>query len=214
MRMSNAKTYIDIQNVRTKIQDLKRENQFLKGQIEQLKNIAYYDSLTKLANRFLFYEQINVAASSCVRNKEKIAILFIDLDDFKLINDSHGHKVGDWVLIKVADCLRSVIRNSDIVARFGGDEFVVGLTSIKAESDAQMVANKIINAFSKIKNDDSINYNIKASIGICFFPNNNTYNIQEVLHQSDLAMYKAKRHKNINVLLHSKIVSNKSIIVH
>lgn len=202
--MSNAETYINSQHVLTKIQQLERENQFLRLEIEQLKNLAYYDSLTKLANRFSFYEQIKVAANSCIRNKEKLAILFIDLDGFKLINDSYGHNVGDWVLIKIAECLRNVTRNSDIVARFGGDEFVVGLTAIKTEYHAQMVANKIINALSQIKNENGINYNIKASIGICLCPDHGAYNIQDVLRKSDLAMYQAKQHKNFNVLLYKK----------
>lgn len=211
VRMNKSETYINSQDVCTKIQVLERENQFLKVEIEQLKNLAYYDSLTKLANRFSFYEQIKVATNSCIRNKEKLAILFIDLDGFKLINDSYGHKVGDWILIKVAECLRNVTRNSDIVARFGGDEFVVGLTAIKIECHAQIVANKIINALSQIKNEDGINYNIKASIGICLCPDNSAYNIQDVLRKSDLAMYQAKQHKDFNVLLYSKKVSATSI---
>lgn len=185
-----------------RIKELELENQIHLEEKEQLKNMAFYDLLTKLPNRFAFNEQIKVAISSSLRNKQKMAVLFIDLNDFKLINDNYGHSAGDAILIQVANCLRNSTRNADIVARFGGDEFVIGLTSIQTRKDVQVVTDKILQALSTIQEINGAPCQIEASIGICIFPDDSS-DIIGLLHNSDQAMYKAKKNRGSRVMFYT-----------
>lgn len=185
-----------------RIKELELENQIHQQEKEQLKSMAFYDLLTKLPNRFAFNEQIKVAMNSSLRNNQKLAVLFIDLNDFKFINDNYGHDIGDLLLIQVANCLLECTRNADIVARFGGDEFVVGLTSIQTRKDVQVVTDKILHALSKIQQINNAPCQIEASIGVCIFPDDSN-NIIGLLHNSDQAMYKAKKSRDSRVIFYT-----------
>lgn len=185
-----------------KIKGLELENQRHIHDNEQLRHMAFYDSLTQLPNRFAFNEQIKTALNFSLRNKQKLAILFIDLNGFKLINDNYGHAIGDILLIQVAKCLRNSTRKADIISRFGGDEFVVGLTSIQTQKDVYVVTDKIINSLNQIKPINNVSCKITASIGVCIFPDHSD-NITELLQRSDLAMYQAKQNKGSNVIFYT-----------
>jgi diguanylate cyclase (GGDEF)-like protein/PAS domain S-box-containing protein len=152
---------------------------------------AYHDSLTGLANRRLFNDHLELAINQCNRDQKELAILFMDLDRFKIINDNLGHTVGDALLIEVAKRLRKAIRKGETLARFGGDEFVIILTSAQAVQDAEQVANKVLNLFTEPFKIGRHSIYVSPSIGINTSMNDDTDSELLVCH-ADSAMYKAK----------------------
>ena len=158
----------------------------------QLKRRAHYDILTNLPNRTLFYDRLEQAMQRAHRDKSMMGIIFIDLDDFKIINDTKGHGAGDIVLNNIAKKLTKVIRDSDTVARLGGDEFVIILEKIGLLSDISYVADKIISEVKiPIPISNTQTCNIGVSLGISVYPNQTT-NKKELLEFADKAMYEAK----------------------
>jgi diguanylate cyclase (GGDEF)-like protein/PAS domain S-box-containing protein len=152
---------------------------------------ANYDLLTGLANRSLLIERLDQALKTSRRQKEPAAVLFIDLDHFKRVNDRLGHSVGDKLLQEAADRLRQCTRETDTVARQGGDEFVVVLTRIKGGDDAARVAEKIIAALAAPFQLDASIVSIGASIGIALAPDDGS-DVDTLFRNADLAMYRAK----------------------
>jgi diguanylate cyclase (GGDEF)-like protein len=158
---------------------------------EKLTKLANYDSLTSLPNRIFFNEMLNKTLNHARRHHKQLAILFIDLDHFKHINDALGHKAGNKVLKEIADRFNAVLRSGDIIARLGGDEFVILLNEITHPKLASLIANKILQVASKDIFINDQHFSLTASIGICIFPDNGSS--LEVLQQhADLALYKAK----------------------
>ncbi len=159
---------------------------------EKIKYQAYHDPLTDLPNRRFFEEIISVEIAKAHRNKERVAILCLDLDRFKEINDTMGHEAGDILLKQVSKRLKACLRESDIIARMGGDEFSVLLADIGRAEDAASIARKIVRSFEQPYQigDDAIS--ITTSVGICIYPDNSTA-IGELLHCADIAMYQAKK---------------------
>ena len=153
--------------------------------------LAYHDPLTGLSNRINFEEYLHHALAAAKRNNTQLALLFIDLDRFKVINDTLGHDIGDMVLIKVANRLKALLRESDFIARWGGDEFVVILENIASPSDAALVANNIIDALQQPTEVDNHKLLTTASIGISVYPENGD-DIQTLIKHADSAMYLAK----------------------
>jgi len=157
----------------------------------RMEELAYVDSLTGLANRVLFRDRLEQVLKGMQRTGTSAALLYLDLDEFKRINDSMGHDVGDAVLMKVAETLRQCVRYQDTVARMGGDEFVILLTDIGGMSGASAVARKIIQTMSEpvhlLKNEILIS----PSIGITLAPMD-SLNADILLKNADMAMYKAK----------------------
>ena len=157
----------------------------------RMEELAYVDSLTGLANRLLFRDRLEQALKALTRTKTSAALLYLDLDEFKRINDSMGHDVGDALLMKVAETLRQCVRHQDTVARMGGDEFVILLTDIDGMSGASAVARKIMESMSHpvqlLKNEILIT----PSIGITLAPAD-SLNADILLKNADMAMYKAK----------------------
>ena len=152
---------------------------------------AFHDSLTGLANRRLFNDHLELAIHQCNRDQKDLAVLFMDLDRFKIINDNLGHTVGDALLIEVAKRLRKVIRKGETLARFGGDEFVIILTSQQVAQDAERVAKKILSLFTEPFKIGRHRIHASPSIGI----NTSTSDYkdsEELLCHADSAMYKAK----------------------
>ena len=162
---------------------------------EEMENLARHDPLTGLANRRLLVEHAEHAFASARRDNERLAVLFIDLDRFKPINDNLGHAVGDLLLKAVAERIRGVIRESDTPARIGGDEFVVLLEMIQDDIDAQTVAEKIRVAlnqpFEIVGHGEEHRIAVSACIGIAFYPGAGTDMI-ELSRPADGAMYRAK----------------------
>src|ERR1700683_1985510 len=154
--------------------------------------LAQHDSLTDLPNRVLLHDRLSEAITLSSRYQRKLAILFLDLDRFKHINDSLGHVVGDRLLQSVAQRLLSCVRNSDTVGRQGGDEFVLLLWEVRRAEDAAITAAKILAALRKPHLIDEHELHITASIGIVTYPEDGT-DVETLMKKADLAMYHAKQ---------------------
>jgi diguanylate cyclase (GGDEF)-like protein len=160
---------------------------------EQLyKTMATRDPLTLLGNRDQFETDLKKALANAKRHGYMIAVLYIDLDKFKPVNDTYGHKIGDEVLIEVADRLKKGTREGDFVARLGGDEFAVLLNMIRDTQSASVVAQKIINSISQTIKTREYEINIGASVGITYYPDHGD-DFETLLQRADRAMYEAKR---------------------
>lgn len=158
----------------------------------QLSELALYDSLTGLPNRMLLDDRMGQAAFSAERNGQSFALLFIDLDRFKAVNDSLGHAAGDVLLKLAAQRLVGCVRAMDTVARIGGDEFVVVLSGIGESKDAAMVSRKILDELSRPFFIDNDEVDISGSIGISIYPQDGT-DVGKLKARADLAMYHAKK---------------------
>jgi len=154
-------------------------------------HMAYHDALTGLPNRLLFNDRLNVAMSAAQRNNKKFAVMMLDLDGFKLINDSLGHDIGDLLLQSVGNRLRGCLRKSDTVARMGGDEFMLLLPEINRKKDAELIARKIVNSFQRVFILNNQELNITASIGIAIYPDGGV-DFDSLKKNADIAMYKVK----------------------
>lgn len=158
---------------------------------EQLQHLAYYDALTKLPNRLYLYENINEKIDECVNKGITGGFLFIDIDNFKLVNDTLGHTVGDKLIIEISKKLSSFTNENRILLRLGGDELIFYLSHIENENEIAEFAQKIINSFkSSIIVDDNV-LHITMSIGIAVFPKDGK-DVNSLLKCADMAMYKAK----------------------
>ena len=159
---------------------------------ERIRRLAHHDSLTGLPNRNLLHDRMAQALARVRRNNGRLAILFVDLDKFKPINDKYGHKVGDAVLVEVAKRLLISVRNSDTVARIGGDEFAVILEEIHTPSEASKIAAKIVSLLSPpIEALDQL-CQIGASVGVALYPDDGL-DLDEVVKAADQAMYRVKK---------------------
>jgi diguanylate cyclase (GGDEF)-like protein len=157
----------------------------------RLNYLAYHDFLTGLPNRLLFHDRLQHAIAKSRRSQRKAAILFLDLDQFKRINDSLGHDIGDQLLQKVAARLRSCAREEDTLARLGGDEFVLLLEEVTQVSSVGIVANKILSALSQTFAVGGFQLYSAASLGISLYPYNGE-SVEELMRCADIAMYRAK----------------------
>jgi diguanylate cyclase (GGDEF)-like protein len=157
----------------------------------KITRLAFYDPLTQLVNRLLFLDRLEHEISHARRTKQTIAVLFLDLDGFKAVNDSLGHEAGDKLLVEFARRISELMRRSDTFARIGGDEFAVLLKEIRHESDAEDVANKILQTMESEWRVDGKNVNIGVSIGISLYPSEEV-DANGLLNKADQAMYQAK----------------------
>jgi len=167
------------------------EKEFIEVKASEMlnKQLALHDSLTELPNRLLFSERLLWAIKYAQRNSTLLAVIFLDLDGFKKVNDTYGHNVGDILLKLVSNRLLSTVRQTDTVARLGGDEFVILLTEIKDVLAIELIANKLLNCF---KTPFEINnLKVSASMGISVYPQDGK-DSEELINSSDLAMYKVK----------------------
>lgn len=163
--------------------------------MEHDSNLAYqatHDILTGLGNRLLFSDRLKHDFELAKRNQSLMAVLFIDLDDFKPINDALGHKIGDRLLVSVAERLSGIIRETDTLARFGGDEFVLLLPQVVALHEAEDVAGRVLEVLSQSYLIDGHELHISASVGISIADDELSHP-EKLLQQADMAMYKAKQ---------------------
>lgn len=159
---------------------------------ERIHYLAYYDGLTGLPNRAMLYKLIDQALVEARRNRLHGAILFIDLNRFKPINDTLGHAIGDQLLQQVAERLRAAVRNEDVVARLGGDEFIVALFDITRREHAAVVAQKVLAALDPPFHVEAYEFKIGAAIGISVYPRDG-FDTESLLRMADIAMYRAKK---------------------
>ncbi|WP_247254763.1 sensor domain-containing protein [Pseudomonas moorei] len=165
----------------------------------RLERMAQYDQLTQLPNRELLRDRLKVALEAAREDRGRMALLYVDLDRFKEVNDTHGHAVGDMLLQTVANRLKGCVRETDTVARIGGDEFVVLLHSIHASGDADCVAVKIRQVLAQPLRLDGHSLNIQPSIGVAQYPEHGTEEKQLFRH-ADEAMYTAKREHHLRLV--------------
>lgn len=169
----------------------------IKHSEERLNYLAYHDPLTGLANRLLFNDRLGLAVNSGKRQNTKVAVLFFDLDRFKVINDTLGHKIGDLLLQEVANRIKECVRLTDTIARLGGDEFTLVLPDINDIEHVANVAKKILKRLAEVYNLDYHELYITASIGISIYPDD-ALTPDDLLKKADIAMYHSKeRGKNI-----------------
>jgi diguanylate cyclase (GGDEF)-like protein/PAS domain S-box-containing protein len=158
---------------------------------EQVQFLAYYDILTGLPNRTLFRDRLATALAGARRENCKLALLFLDLDGFKIINDSLGHSVGDLLLQEVADRLRKWGREQDTVARLGGDEFLITLTQVRDLSDVAVAAERLMDVMATAFVVQGHSLNVSCSVGVSIFPEHGT-DCETLIKNADAAMYGAK----------------------
>ncbi len=171
----------------------------VKEQGEADRHASLHDLLTGLPNRALFNDRLEHGLAQAQRHGWALAVMFVDLDDFKIINDTYGHDAGDTVLCAIADRLLESTRNVDTVSRHGGDEFLYLLMEVKDERDVTVIAGKLIEAIHApcrmVAGGQSISPSVHASIGISLFPKHGTTS-EVLISRADSAMYQAKRNKS------------------
>ena len=175
----------------------------------EMKHLAQHDILTDLPNRALLKDRLTQAIATAHRNSTQAAVLFLDLDQFKQINDSLGHAIGDKLLQSVAARLVSCVRGSDTVNRQGGDEFVVLLSEIKHAADAGITARKILAALTASHGVDQHNLHVTASIGVSTYPEDGE-NAEILIENADTAMYQAKEKGRNNYQFFKKNIDLRS----
>lgn len=184
--------------------DVSEKRSMLKQMIHQ----AYHDPLTGLPNRVLFNDRLSLAIAQAHRNNEMLAVLFLDLDRFKQVNDMMGHAKGDILLKDVSEKIAECIRETDTVARLGGDEFTVLLPCVRHAQDAAKVAHKIIEMLDQSWRIDNQEFHITASLGIALYPNDGQ-DPEALLKHADTAMYRAKDKGKNNYQLYTQAMNTK-----
>jgi diguanylate cyclase (GGDEF)-like protein/PAS domain S-box-containing protein len=177
---------------------------------ETIKYQAFYDSLTDLPNRLLLKDRITLEISHSKYTKQSLAIMYLDLDRFKLINDTLGHDIGDKLLKEIARRLKSCVNEADTVARIGGDEFVILLPEITREDNIGNIANKILEAIREPILIDSHELYISVSIGVTIYPDDGE-DVETLLTNADVAMYRAKEKGKNNFQLYTPLLNEKAL---
>ncbi len=164
----------------------------MKEHQEQLEHIAHYDVLTRLPNRVLLADRLEQAMRHCDRYDLSLAVVFLDLDGFKAINDTYGHDIGDKLLIELSVRMKLSLREDDTLARFGGDEFVAILVELETVDDCKPVLERLLTAASNSFMINEIEMNVSASVGLTLYPDDNV-DTEQLMRHADQAMYIAKR---------------------
>jgi diguanylate cyclase (GGDEF)-like protein len=172
----------------------------MRAQEEHFRELAYQDDLTGLPNQRLFHDRLAVAIRHCSRERNRLAVLYLDLDGFKSVNDSLGHGLGDRLLVELAGRIRASVRDADTVARLGGDEFAVLLPQVTGAEDAGRVATKVLDALSAPFRLGGAEVSISSSVGVSVFPGGGR-SAEDLVRNADAAMYRAKRNGR-HVMLH------------
>lgn len=164
----------------------------LKSHERELEHIAHYDALTGLPNRVLLADRLHQAMAQAHRNSQALAVVFLDLDGFKAINDSHGHEMGDHLLLILAKRMKQTLREIDTLSRLGGDEFVAVLLNLADIDACAPMLQRLLEAASELVKVDHVMLQVSASLGVTFYPQNDDVDADQLLRQADQAMYQAK----------------------
>ena len=165
----------------------------MKAYQSELEHIARFDALTDLPNRILLADRLQHAMHQAHRRQDLIAVVFIDLDGFKAVNDQHGHEAGDFLLVTVSQRMRHTLRDSDTLARNGGDEFVAVLVDLQSVDDALPLLERLLDAASQVVDFHGVHLQVSASVGVSTYPQKQTLSMDDLLRQADSAMYQAKQ---------------------
>jgi diguanylate cyclase (GGDEF)-like protein len=185
---SRAKTQHELEREHRALKQALEERQALE---EALLHQAFYDKLTDLPNRALLFDRLQHAFLEAVRHRQALALLFVDLDGFKAVNDRFGHAIGDWLLVEVAKRMLLVVREEDTVARLGGHEFTVVIKDPLSLDTVMDVANRVLKRISEPYQMNDLDLSISASIGISMsYPKGDRP--EDLLREADDAMYQAK----------------------
>lgn len=177
---------------------------------EKMHHLAHHDALTGLPNRTLLLDRLDQAISRSRWHERKVAVMFLDMDRFKVINDSLGHDFGDKLLQRVAERLTQCVRDGDTVARLGGDEFAIVLNDVASVEDVDVVANKVLDVMQQAFQLDERELFVTTSIGVSLFPDDSD-NSQTLLKKADVAMYHAKAEGKNNVQFYSDEDESKAL---
>jgi diguanylate cyclase len=191
MRLRFGAALRQLERLRQRDALLEQENALLMAAIEKARRFAYHDELTNLPNRHLLLDRFNLAVALAERHNQHVALLFLDLDRFKHVNDTLGHSVGDKLLQQVAQRLVACIRASDTACRYGGDEFVVLLSELDAKDGAVVVADNIRAQLAAPYLIDGAHITVAASLGMAMYPVD-AQAFGDLLQVADLAMYRDK----------------------
>ena len=201
-RHKNGEVYAVMQSINTVSDDNQTSSRkyvsllsditMIKEHEHELEHIAHYDALTSLPNRLLLADRLNQAIAQTRRRGEQLAVIYIDLDGFKSVNDNYGHETGDQVLITTAQRMKQALRDGDTLARIGGDEFVALLLDIGTVEASIPILNRILMGVSQPVHLKQDNLQVSASLGVTFYASTDAINADQLLHQADLAMYQAK----------------------
>lgn len=164
-----------------------------KDREDRLEHLAHYDPLTNLPNRLLLSDRLHQAMAMTSRRGQHVAVAYIDLDGFKKVNDHYGHDIGDLLLVTVASRMKHELRESDTLARVGGDEFVAVLVDIQTEQQCEPLLNRLLASASAPFDIAGLSLNVSASIGVVLSPQSENIEGEVLLQLADQAMYRAKQ---------------------
>ncbi len=198
--LSKVRIFLELHRAKLQLQTALEQqfdlNRQLKDAERQVHHLAHHDVLTGLANRLLFHDRLDTAIDRSRRNESRFALLYVDIDGFKPVNDSHGHNVGDELLKQIARRLQDGVRRSDTVARLGGDEFAIILEMVGDVEEAHLLGQQLCQQlgipFSLDKQGQVVEVRIGGSIGLALFPDH-AQEYDTLLTAADTAMYRAKR---------------------
>lgn len=198
-KVQSAVDELNIVNIALK--DEVKEREIIEQELEEVKierdiatEASLHDALTGLPNRALFYDRLEHGLEQAKRHGWILAVMFLDLDKFKQINDTHGHDIGDKVLLTIAERLKQNTRSDDTICRFGGDEFLYLLMEVKNEREVIKIIKKLIKTVELPCDDIMPNLVVKLSVGVSLFPKNGN-NLDDLIKNADEAMYTAKQGK-------------------
>jgi diguanylate cyclase (GGDEF)-like protein len=190
--------------------EIKSQMDVLHNKQHELVHLATHDGLTGLPNRMLFMQKLETAIEEATRRKERLAVLFVDLDGFKQINDQYGHSIGDKVLAAVAQRLKRVLCTADLAARLGGDEFIVLIEGPRCAEAAPAIAARIMTTLNEELLIDGQSMTVGASIGISQFPDDSA-TAEELLFNADAAMYAAKSGGRCTYLRYQDVIAAREL---
>lgn len=200
-RRKNGEVYAEMQTISTVRDDQGKPQRYValfsditahKEHQNQLEHIAQYDALTNLPNRVLLADRLHQSMVQAVRRGERLAVLYLDLDGFKAINDHHGHAAGDHLLITLAARMKESLREGDTLARLGGDEFVAVLINLNDSVDSEPTITRLLEAAARPVMQGDLSLQVSASVGLTFYPQAEDVDADQLLRQADQAMYQAK----------------------
>lgn len=164
----------------------------IKDHERQLHHVAHYDALTNLPNRVLLADRLRQAMAQSGRRRQKFAVIYLDLDGFKVVNDTYGHQIGDRLLMRLAAQMKAALREGDTLARLGGDEFVAVLLDLDDVQSSLPMIGRLLAAANQPMVEEGITLQVSASLGVTFFPQTEDVDADHLLRQADQAMYQAK----------------------